>query len=109
MSECHSVACYSGGFEYVVPFLDFEPYSSEVLDRDHFSFITKPIPCPGDWGFCSFKDLSIHVVPCVSSVANGDGILGSWFNSEWAFDCHKFRWEGEVCVESIQPPVSSFS
>jgi len=88
MSECHSVTCYSSGFEYVVSFLDFKPDSGKVLDRDYFSFVAKPIPCPRDWGLCSFEDLSIYVVPCISLVANGDGILGSWFNSEQAFDCH---------------------
>ena len=101
MSERHSMACYSGGFEYVVSFLDFEPNSSEVLDRDYFSFVAKPIPCPGDWGFCSFEDLSIYVMPHISLVANGDGTFGSWFNGEQAFNCHKFKWEGEICVESI--------
>jgi len=85
----------------MVSFLDLEPNSGKVLNGNYFSFVVKPIPCPRDWGFCSFEDLSIYVVPCIAAVANGDGIRGSWFNSEWAFNCRKFRWEGEICVESI--------
>ncbi len=58
MSECHPMMCYSGGFEYVVSFLDFKPDSSKVLDWNHLAFVAKPIPYPGNWGCCAFKDLS---------------------------------------------------
>src|SRR6266478_4293988 len=102
------MACNSSGFEYVVSFLDFKPDSGKVLNGDHFAFITKPIPCPRDWGLCSFEDLSIYIVPCVPLIADRDGIFGSWLNSEWAFNCCKFRREGEVRIKSVQPPVSSF-
>ncbi|SRR6266478_1825654 len=101
MGKCHSVACYSGGFKYVISFLDFKPDSGKVLYRDYFAFIVKPVPSPRDWGFCSFEDLSIYVVPCVSLVSDGDGVLGSGLDSKWAFDCCQFGREGEVCVESI--------
>ena len=101
MSEHHSMACYSGSFEYVVSFLDFKPDSGKVLNGNYFAFVAEPIPCPRDWGFCSFKDLSIYVVPHVPSITNGDGIFGSWFDSEQASNCCKFGGEGKVCVESI--------
>ena len=101
MSECHPMVRYSEGFEYVISFLDFKPDPSKVLYRDHLAFVAKPIACPRNWGFCSFKDLSIYIVPRIPSVSDGDGVFDSWFDSEWAFDCHKFRGEGEVCIESI--------
>jgi len=85
----------------MVSFLDFKPYSSEVLDWDYLAFIAKPVPCPRDWGFRSFKDLSVHIVPCIPSITDRDSVFGSWFNHEWTSDCCKFRGEGKVCVESI--------
>jgi len=85
----------------MVPFLDFKPDSGKVFNRDNFAFIAKPIPCPGDWGLCSFEDLPVYVVPRIPLIANGDGVLSSWFNGKWAFDCCEFGGEGEVCVESI--------
>ncbi len=101
MGKCHSVACYPSGFEYMVSFLDFEPDSGEVFYWDHLAFVAKPIACPRNWSFCSFEDLSVYIMPHIPSVSDRDGILDSWFDSEWAFDCHKFRGEGEVCIESI--------
>jgi len=95
------MVCYSDGFEYVVSFLDFKPDSGKVLDWHHFAFISEPIPCPRDWGCCSFEDLSIDVVPGISSVTDRDGVLHSWFNGKWTSDCREFRGEGKVCVKSM--------
>ncbi len=85
----------------MVSLLDFEPDSSKVFYRNYLAFITKPIPCPRDWGFHSFKDLSIYIVPCIPSITNGDSVLGAWFNSKRASNCCEFQGEGKVCVKSV--------
>ncbi len=87
MSKCHSMACYSDGFEYVIPFLDFEPDSGKVLNGNYLAFVVKPIPCPRDWGCCAFEYLSVYIVSCVPLVTNGDGVFCSWFDGEWTSDC----------------------
>src|SRR6266403_1891357 len=101
MGKCHTMAGYSCCFEYVVSFLDLEPDSGEVLNWDYFAFIMKPVSCPRDRGHCTLEYLAINVMPCISSITDGDGILHSWFDGKWASDCREFRGKGEVCVESI--------
>ncbi len=95
------MACYPGGFEYVISFLDFELDSGKVLYWDHLAFVAKPIACLRNWSFRPFEDLSVYIMPRIPSVSDGDSILNLWFDSEWAFDCRKFGGKGKVCIESV--------
>ncbi len=87
MCEGHAVMCNPDGLKHVSSLLNLKPDSSEVFDWDYFALVVEPVACPGNWGGCSFKDLSANVVPCITSISNKDSILGLWFDHEWAFNC----------------------